>query len=233
VATVDENGAVDIVAAGTTIISAAFAGNDDYTKKTASYTLTVSKAKTELKFSAATAQATMNAEFQAPTLTKSPENLEGVEFTSSNTAAATVDKNTGAVTLVGAGETTIKAAFAGSTVYEASEASYTLTVNRAAGEGYLLWVNDTQVTSDNADDVLGHKDDSSKPYYIYNKDKKQLYMDNDQTKTTVIESRMPELTIYIKDANKIKRIFFNNTGDTSNKGNLTFTTNGTSLANLS
>ena len=226
VATVDENGAVDIVAAGTTIISAAFAGNDDYTKKTASYTLTVSKAKTELKFSAATAQATMNAEFQAPTLTKSPENLEGVEFTSSNTAAATVDKNTGAVTLVGAGETTIKATFAGSTVYEASEASYTLTVNRAAGEGYLLWVNDTQVTSDNAEDVLGHKTDSSKPYYIYNKDKKQLYMDNDQTRTTVIESRMPELTVYIKDANKIKRIFFNNTGDTSNKGNLTFTTNG-------
>ena len=226
VATVDENGAVDIVAAGTTIISAAFAGNDDYTKKTASYTLTVSKAKTELKFSAATAQATMNAEFQAPTLTKTPETLEGVEFTSSNTAAATVDKNTGAVTLVGAGETIIKAAFAGSTVYEASEASYTLTVNRAAGEGYLLWVNDTQVTLDNADDVLGHENDSSKPYYIYNKDKKQLYMDNDQTKTTVIESRMPELTIYIKDANKIKRIFFNNTGDASNKGNLTFTTNG-------
>ena len=226
VATVDENGAVDIVAAGTTIISAAFAGNDDYTKKTASYTLTVSKAKTELKFSAATAQATMNAEFEAPTLTKTPENLEGVEFTSSNTATATVDKNTGAVTLVGAGETTIKAAFAGSTVYEASEASYTLTVNRAAGEGYLLWVNDTQVTSDNAEDVLGHKTDSSKPYYIYNKDKKQLYMDNDQTRTTVIESRMPELTVYIKDANKIKRIFFNNTGDASNKGNLTFTTNG-------
>ena len=226
-ATVDKNtGAVTLVGAGETTIKAAFAGSTVYEAAEASYVLTVSKAKTELKFSAATAQATMNAEFQAPTLTKSPENLEGVEFTSSNTAAATVDKNTGAVTLVGAGETTIKAAFAGSTVYEASEASYTLTVNRAAGEGYLLWVNDTQVTSDNAEDVLGHKTDSSKPYYIYNKDKKQLYMDNDQTRTTVIESRMPELTVYIKDANKIKRIFFNNTGDTSNKGNLTFTTNG-------
>ena len=226
-ATVDKNtGAVTLVGGGETTIKAAFAGSTVYEAAEASYVLTVSKAKTELKFSAATAQATMNAEFQAPTLTKSPENLEGVEFTSSNEAAATVDKTTGAVTLVGAGETTIKAAFAGSTVYEASEASYTLTVNRAAGEGYLLWVNDTQVTSDNAEDVLGHKTDSSKPYYIYNKDKKQLYMDNDQTRTTVIESRMPELTVYIKDANKIKRIFFNNTGDTSNKGNLTFTTNG-------
>ena len=226
-ATVDKNtGLVTLVGKGETTIKAVFPGNETYEKAEASYVLTVSKAKTELKFSAATAQATMNAEFQAPTLTKSPENLEGVEFTSSNEAAATVDKNTGAVTLVGAGETTIKAAFAGSTVYEASEASYTLTVNRAAGEGYLLWVNDTQVTSDNAEDVLGHTKDSSKPYYIYNKDKKQLYMDNDQTRTTVIESRMPELTVYIKDANKIKRIFFNNTGDTSNKGNLTFTTNG-------
>jgi hypothetical protein len=214
------------VGAGETTIKAAFAGSTVYEAAEASYVLTVSKAKTELKFSSATATATMNAEFQAPTLTKTPETLEGVEFTSSNTAVATVDKNTGAVTLVGAGETTIKAAFAGSTVYEAAEASYTLTVNRAAGEGYLLWVNDTQVTSDNAEDVLGHKTDSSKPYYIYNKDKKQLYMDNDQTRTTVIESRMPELTVYIKDANKIKRIFFNNTGDASNKGNLTFTTNG-------
>lgn len=192
----------------------------------ATKTFTIEKIKTTLTFAAETAQATMGAEFEAPKLTVTPETLEGVEFTSSNEAAATVDKTTGAVTLVGAGETTIKAAFAGSTVYEASEASYTLTVNRAAGEGYLLWVNDTQVTSDNAEDVLGHKTDSSKPYYIYNKDKKQLYMDNDQTRTTVIESRMPELTVYIKDANKIKRIFFNNTGDTSNKGNLTFTTNG-------
>ena len=227
VATVNETtGAVTLVGAGEAVIKASFAGTTVYEAAEASYKLTVSKAKTELKFSSATATATMNAEFEAPILTKSPENLEGVEFTSSNEAAATVDKTTGAVTLVGAGETTIKAAFAGSTVYEASEASYTLTVNRAAGEGYLLWVNDTQVTSDNAEDVLGHKTDSSKPYYIYNKDKKQLYMDNDQTRTTVIESRMPELTVYIKDANKIKRIFFNNTGDTSNKGNLTFTTNG-------
>ena len=225
-ATIAEDGKVTIVGAGETIIKATFASNETYEAAEASYPLTVSKIATELKFSAATAQATMNAEFQAPTLTKSPENLEGVEFTSSNTAAATVDKNTGAVTLVGAGETTIKAAFAGSTVYEASEASYTLTVNRAAGEGYLLWVNDTQVTSDNAEDVLGHKTDSSKPYYIYNKDENKLTMDNDQTRTTVIESRMPELTVYIKDANKIKRIFFNNTGDASNKGNLTFTTNG-------
>ena len=225
-ATIAEDGKVTIVGAGETIIKATFAGNETYEAAEASYTLTVSKIATELKFSKETATATMNAEFEAPTLTKTPEDLQGVEFTSSNTAAATVDKTTGAVTLVGAGETTIKAAFAGSTVYEASEASYTLTVNRAAGEGYLLWVNDTQVTSDNAEDVLGHKTDSSKPYYIYNKDKKQLYMDNDQTRTTVIESRMPELTVYIKDANKIKRIFFNNTGDASNKGNLTFTTNG-------
>ena len=225
-AIIAEDGKVTIVGAGETTITAAFAGDEHYKEAEASYVLTVSKAKAELKFSKETATATMNAEFEAPTLTKTPETLEGVEFTSSNEAAATVDKTTGAVTLVGAGETTIKAAFAGSTVYEASEASYTLTVNRAAGEGYLLWVNDTQVTSDNAEDVLGHKTDSSKPYYIYNKDKKQLYMDNDQTRTTVIESRMPELTVYIKDANKIKRIFFNNTGDTSNKGNLTFTTNG-------
>ena len=238
VATVDANGQVSIVGAGETTITATVGDgiNYIYEDKTATFTLTV-EAQEEpepVEPTLGWVDANQNPvdavtvifgdDYSAlPTLLKT-EGLE-VTYNSSETSVATVDEN-GAVKIITAGTTTIKAAFAGSTVYEASEASYTLTVNRAAGEGYLLWVNDTQVTSDNAEDVLGHKTDSSKPYYIYNKDKKQLYMDNDQTRTTVIESRMPELTVYIKDANKIKRIFFNNTGDASNKGNLTFTTNG-------
>ena len=41
VATIDEQGVVTIVGAGTTVITAAFAGNDDYNPASASYTLTV------------------------------------------------------------------------------------------------------------------------------------------------------------------------------------------------
>ena len=44
VATVDSNGEVTLVAAGTTVITASFSGNDNYNAATASYTLTVNAA---------------------------------------------------------------------------------------------------------------------------------------------------------------------------------------------
>lgn len=85
------------------------------------------KADPELSFSAATATATLGEAFTAPTLTNS-HGLT-VTYSSSNTSVATVDENTGAVTLVAAGETTITATFAGNDTYSAGAASYTLTVN--------------------------------------------------------------------------------------------------------
>lgn len=223
-AAVDKNtGVVTLVGEGETTIKAIFPGNENYEYAETFYMLKVNKAKATLAYSAQTATAVMGQAFTAPTL-NNPNNL-AVTYSSSKETVATISTE-GIVALVGVGETTIKATFAGNDTYKPAEASYTLTVEKSVGIGYPLWIGDTQVTEENAEDILGHKIDSSKPYYIYNKDKKQLYMDNDQTRTTVIESRMPELTVYIKDANKIKRIFFNNTGDASNKGNLTFTTNG-------
>lgn len=65
--------------------------------------------------------------FTAPELTN-PNNLT-VTYTSSNESVATVDANTGAVTLAnGTGVTTIKAKFEGNDNYFAGEASYTLEV---------------------------------------------------------------------------------------------------------
>ncbi len=81
-----------------------------------------------LAFSAATATATVGQPFTAPTLNGV---TTGVEYTSSNTAVATVNAETGAVTLVGAGTTTIKASAPATAEYEAGEASYTLTVSAA------------------------------------------------------------------------------------------------------
>lgn len=81
-----------------------------------------------MSFSPATASATMGENFTAPTLTTTPSGLT-VTYSSSNTSVATVDENTGAVTLVAPGETTITASFAGNSSYNSGSASYTLTVN--------------------------------------------------------------------------------------------------------
>ncbi len=132
VATVDASGNVTLVAAGTTVITATFAGNDAYTAGSASYTLTVEKADPVdcgLAFSAETASAKMGETFTAPTLTN-PYSVE-VSWSSSDESVATVDAS-GNVTLVAAGTTVITATFAGNDDYKAGAASYTLTVEGEA-----------------------------------------------------------------------------------------------------
>ena len=240
VATVDENGAVEIISAGTTTISAIFKGNDDYTEKTASYDLTVEEAQepepqpqpVEPTLSWVDAsQNVVNAvtvifgdDYSAlPTLNKT-EGLE-VTYDSTDPNVASISE-TGAVNIHAEGTTTISAIFKGNDDYTQKTARYILTVNSAIADGYPLWVNGTQVTRNNWQDVLGHTNNPEIPFYIFNAEKKQLLIDHDQTRTTVIESRMPELNIYLLDVSKIDHIFFNNTGDDSNKGTLTFTTNG-------
>ena len=192
---------------------------------TGSAKITITKATATLTFSAETATATLGAEFQTPTLTVTPEGLEGVKYTSSNTDVATVNETTGAVTLVAAGETTITAKFAGNDNYEAAEASYTLTVNRAQSEGYGLWINDIQVTEDNYFDVLGNSTDSKSGTIVFNPEKNTLVMTNDVSNVE-IESRLESLTLHINDVNKVKSIHFNNLGDATKTGKLTITTNG-------
>ncbi|MCR4582346.1 MAG: Ig-like domain-containing protein [Prevotella sp.] len=131
VATVDASGNVTLVAAGTTVITATFAGNDAYTAGAASYTLTVEKADPVdcgLAFSTTTATAKIGEPFTEPTLTN-PYSVE-VTWSSSDESVATVDAS-GNVTLVAAGTTVITATFAGNDDYKAGSASYTLTVEKA------------------------------------------------------------------------------------------------------
>ena len=92
------------------------------------FTVPDTRTATSLSFSAAAYDAEVGTAFTAPTLTKDPENLEGVTFSSSNTSVATVNASTGEVTIVAVGETTITATFAATETYKASTASYTLTV---------------------------------------------------------------------------------------------------------
>lgn len=94
-----------------------------------------------LAFSSTTATATVGQAFTAPTLSGV---TTGVEYSSSNTAVATVDASTGAITLVGAGTTTITASAPATDQYEAGEAKYTLTVSAAetgSKKTYTLTIN--------------------------------------------------------------------------------------------
>ena len=90
-------------------------------------------AKTDVTvaFASDTASATMGQEFESPVATITPSG-KTLKYSSSDTAVATVNEDTGVVTLVAAGETVITAAFAGDDEYNAGSDSYTLTVT---GEG--------------------------------------------------------------------------------------------------
>ena len=86
------------------------------------------KVEANLAFLPETATAKRGQEFTAPTLTFVDGFNGTVTYSSSDKNVATVDAETGAVTLVAAGTTTITATFAGNSDYNAGSASYELTV---------------------------------------------------------------------------------------------------------
>lgn len=129
VATVDVNGTVTGVAAGNAKITAKFAGDDTYKTSTASYEIIV-KGAPSLSFPQTSYTIEMGDAFSEPTLQGLPTGVTA-KYSSSNADVATVDESTGKVQIVGVGTTTIKAVSEAIDVYEAAEASYELTVNRA------------------------------------------------------------------------------------------------------
>lgn len=99
---------------------------------------------TQLSWSAPTATVDLASEVKEfPTLTKKPESLTGITYSSSNADVATVNEATGEIAIVACGQTTIKAAYAGDDTYASSSANYTLRVvdnSIAAGE-YTFPIN--------------------------------------------------------------------------------------------
>lgn len=102
------------------------------------------KTPTQLSWSAPTATVDLASEVKEfPTLTKNPESITGITYSSSNADVATVNEATGEITIVACGQTTIKAAYAGDDTYASSSATYTLRVvdnSIAAGE-YTFPIN--------------------------------------------------------------------------------------------
>lgn len=133
VATVDvATGIVTGVAAGKANITAKFAGDDTYKTSKASYEIIV-KGAPALSFPKTSYTIEMGDAFSEPTLQGLPTDVTA-KYSSSNADVATVDESTGKVQIVGVGTTTIKAVSEAKDVYEAAEASYVLTVNRASSK---------------------------------------------------------------------------------------------------
>ena len=80
----------------------------------------------EVKFAEANMQAIMGLPFEGQTATKASDGA--LTYASSDAAVATVDAQTGAVTLVAPGTTTITASVPATATYNEGSASYTLTV---------------------------------------------------------------------------------------------------------
>lgn len=102
------------------------------------------KTPTQLSWSAPTATVDLASEVKEfPTLTKNPESITGITYSSSNADVATVNEATGEIAIVACGQTTIKATYAGDDTYASSSANYTLRVvdnSIAAGE-YTFPIN--------------------------------------------------------------------------------------------
>ena len=123
-------GAVTIGAKeGTATITATFAGDETYKAGSASYTINVARTAVTLSFSETEVTLKKGDAFEAPTFTKNPADLEGVVFSSSYPAVATVS-DAGVIALGDAtGTAVITATFAETDEYKAAQASVTITVN--------------------------------------------------------------------------------------------------------
>ena len=147
-ATIDSEGVITLIEGGgvDATITATLSGDDKYADAVVSYTLTIKRGDPALawKISDATVDAatvTIEAGDNVfPTL-YNPHNL-AVTYSSSKTDTATINSSTGAISLVGAGKTTITASFAGSGAYNSGSASYTLTVNpKTKPAAPISWYN--------------------------------------------------------------------------------------------
>lgn len=94
--------------------------------------VTLDKANPELSLSSTESCATLNKAYSSPVL-NNPYNLP-VTFSSTNEEVATVDVQTGIVTLVSAGSTNINIDFAGNENFQPAHLSYKLIVNDDYGE---------------------------------------------------------------------------------------------------
>ena len=211
--------------AGTHTATASALSNSNYSlPTTATQSFTIAKASSTVSFPKTTYNAEVGTPFQAPTATTSPSALT-VTYASSKTAVATVNETTGAVTIVGEGETTITATFAGNNNYSGSSASYTLTVVDNTVK-YDLWIGDTRVTEKNCSDILGDGDANKKiaGSFQYIPSLNKLFITNTSANLKIETKNNEGLTIYLapNSTNSVSSIVYTGNGNVP----LTITTDG-------
>lgn len=99
----------------------------NYTAVTGSATVTITKADAQVTFAQEEYTAKIGTDFTSPQATVDPANLT-VTYSSSDAEVATVDAQTGELTLVAPGKVTITATFAGDDNYNAASDTYALEV---------------------------------------------------------------------------------------------------------
>ena len=117
-----------------------------------------------LSYDVANFTATIGETDEFPAL-NNPNDL-AITYSSTNESVATVDAETGEITLVAAGQTTIKAVFAGDDTYEPGEASYLLVVKEPeiAGTDKFELVTDDSTLADGDVIILAFVDEENKAW---------------------------------------------------------------------
>ena len=129
VATIDSNtGLITIVGVGRTTITATAAETETYAPASKSFVLTVTKATQTIVFDSASVQVTVDANPFTNTATASDGGT--ITYSLDNTNVATINEETGEVTIVGAGTTTITATATETDNFASVSNSYVLTVNK-------------------------------------------------------------------------------------------------------
>ena len=130
VATVAEDGTVSPIATGKTTITAKLVDNPRYNDATAEYTLIVTGILPGIKFDTAEYNIDINdkASFTGQTAKVNDGAVVTIKYASDNSEVATVDENTGIVTLLAAGTAKITATAEANATYDEQTASYTINV---------------------------------------------------------------------------------------------------------
>ena len=129
-----ETGLVTVTKGGSVTVKATAPAITGFKKSEATYTLTVNDTRAEAGLAWSATSASINYDetpYNLPTLTNS--NSLAVTYTSTNSSVATVDENTGQVSVKNVtGNTTISAIFAGNDDYKDQTVTYTLNVTKGA-----------------------------------------------------------------------------------------------------
>ena len=128
---------LNAVKPGTTNINLVFDGNDTYEAKTVSFEFTLNKASQSINYPNSSVSISYGGTIDNTLTVENNPSVNTITYASNDTHVATVDSD-GKVTVKNAGTCTITATLPGNDYYEASVASYTLTVTGSQNH-VLTW----------------------------------------------------------------------------------------------